>query len=101
MSQHADDVVTPTRHEAKLHPSLARAHLANTIVACELACELRAVRTLGMPTNGFKDIVRSAVQVNKDHQFALKVYTERLEAELEAVDKLLVRNCFLRREHNF
>jgi hypothetical protein len=43
-----------------------------------------------MSTNGLKDIVQSAVQVNKDHQYALKVYTERLEAELEAVDKLLV-----------
>ncbi|KAH9007045.1 hypothetical protein EDB86DRAFT_2869709 [Lactarius hatsudake] len=42
-----------------------------------------------MTSNGLKDIVLSAVQVNKDHQFALKVYTERLEAELEAVDKLL------------
>ncbi|KAI9466791.1 hypothetical protein BJY52DRAFT_1234364 [Lactarius psammicola] len=42
-----------------------------------------------MTSNGLKDIVQSAVQVNKDHQFALKVYTERLEAELEAVDKLL------------
>ena len=54
-----------------------------------------------MTSNGLKDIVLSAVQVNKDHQFALKVYTERLEAELEAVDKLLVRDCFLRREHYF
>lgn len=44
-----------------------------------------------MTGDGLKDIVQSAVQVNKDHQFALKVYTERLEAELEAVDKLLVR----------
>ncbi|KAF8268284.1 hypothetical protein EI94DRAFT_1728203 [Lactarius quietus] len=42
-----------------------------------------------MTSNGLKDIVRSAVQVSKDHQFALKVYTERLEAELETVDKLL------------
>ncbi|KAH9062119.1 hypothetical protein EDB87DRAFT_1609423 [Lactarius vividus] len=42
-----------------------------------------------MTSNGLKDIVLSSVQVNKDHQFALKVYTERLEAELEAVDKLL------------
>ena len=44
-----------------------------------------------MTSNGLKDIVRSTVQVNKDHQFTLKVYTERLEAELGAVDKLLVR----------
>jgi hypothetical protein len=53
-----------------------------------------------MTSNGLKDIVQSAVQVNKDHQFALKVYTERLEAELEAVDKLLVRHCFLNRDRN-
>ena len=50
-----------------------------------------------MTSNGLKDMVQSAVQLNKDHQFALKVYTERLEAELEAVDKLLVRHCALNR----
>ncbi len=43
-----------------------------------------------MTSDYLKDALRSAVQINKDHQFALKVYTERLEAELEAVDKLLV-----------
>jgi hypothetical protein len=43
-----------------------------------------------MTSNRLKDIAQSAVQLNKDHQYALKVYTERLEAELEAVDKLLV-----------
>ncbi|GJE84916.1 snRNA-activating protein complex subunit 4 [Phanerochaete sordida] len=36
-----------------------------------------------------KDLTQEALQANKDHQYALKVYTERLEAELEAVDKLL------------
>ncbi|KAH9942556.1 Homeodomain-like protein [Amylocystis lapponica] len=36
-----------------------------------------------------RDMAQSAVQANKDHQYALKVYTERLEAELETVDKLL------------
>ncbi|OBZ76938.1 snRNA-activating protein complex subunit 4 [Grifola frondosa] len=36
-----------------------------------------------------KEIAHKAVQANKDHQYALKVYTERLEAELEVVDKLL------------
>lgn len=46
-----------------------------------------------MSGNGLKDILQLAVQLNKDHQYALNVYTERLEAELEAVDKLLV--CFL------
>lgn len=35
------------------------------------------------------EAVREAVQANKDHQHALKVYTERLEAELQTVDKLL------------
>lgn len=45
---------------------------------------------LGMTSNGLKDTIQSAVQLNKDHQYALNVYAERLEAELEAVDKLLV-----------
>ncbi|KAG2058951.1 hypothetical protein BDR06DRAFT_950204 [Suillus hirtellus] len=35
------------------------------------------------------EVVREAVLANKDHQHALKVYTERLEAELQTVDKLL------------
>ena len=34
--------------------------------------------------------MQPAVQANKEHQYALKVYTERLEAELEHLDKLLV-----------
>ena len=38
-----------------------------------------------------KEIAKRALQANKDHQYALKVYTERLEAELKAIDKLLVR----------
>jgi hypothetical protein len=42
-----------------------------------------------MTGNDLKDILQSAVQLNKDHQYALNVYTERLETELEAVDKLL------------
>jgi hypothetical protein len=46
-----------------------------------------------MSGSGLKDILQSAVQLNKDHQYVLNVYTERLESELEAVDKLLV--CFL------
>jgi len=44
-----------------------------------------------MTGNGLKDTLQSAVQLNKEHQYALNVYTERLEIELEAVDKLLVR----------
>ncbi|KAG1892762.1 Homeodomain-like protein [Suillus subluteus] len=35
------------------------------------------------------EAVKEAIQANKDHQHALKVYTERLEAELQTVDKLL------------
>ena len=37
-----------------------------------------------------KELVQPAVQANKEHQYALKVYTERLEAELEHLNKLLV-----------
>lgn len=44
-----------------------------------------------MTGNGLKDTLQSAVQLNKEHQYALNVYTERLEIELEAVDKLIVR----------
>jgi hypothetical protein len=49
-----------------------------------------------MTDNGLKDLLQSAVQLNKDHQYALNVYTERLETELEAVDKLLVRSLYLK-----
>ena len=37
-----------------------------------------------------KDLAQKALQANKNHQYALKIYTERLEAELESLDKLLV-----------
>ncbi|TFK56090.1 hypothetical protein OE88DRAFT_1606944, partial [Heliocybe sulcata] len=36
-----------------------------------------------------KEIAQKTLQANKNHQYALKVYTERLEAELATVDKLL------------
>ena len=36
-----------------------------------------------------KDLGQKVLLANKDHQYALRVYTERLEAELETVDKLL------------
>ncbi|KAH9943120.1 uncharacterized protein BXZ73DRAFT_87524 [Epithele typhae] len=36
-----------------------------------------------------EELIAPALQANKDHQYALKVYTERLEAELEHLDKLL------------
>lgn len=48
-----------------------------------------------MTGNGLKDTLQSAVQLNKEHQYALNVYTERLEIELEAVDKLIVRFLYL------
>lgn len=41
------------------------------------------------------EIVQNAVQANKDHQYALKVYTERLEAELENISRLLVSWIYL------
>ncbi|RDX53225.1 hypothetical protein OH76DRAFT_80944 [Lentinus brumalis] len=36
-----------------------------------------------------KALVPAAVQANKEHQYALKVYTDRLETELKHLDKLL------------
>lgn len=44
------------------------------------------------PLSAIKDVVQHTAKANKDHQYALKVYTERLQAELEVVNKLLVRN---------
>ncbi|KAH9894334.1 hypothetical protein C8Q73DRAFT_513228 [Cubamyces lactineus] len=41
------------------------------------------------PSRSAKELVQPAIQANKEHQYALKVYTERLEAELEHLDKLL------------
>ncbi|KAI0771930.1 hypothetical protein BD413DRAFT_604069 [Trametes elegans] len=41
------------------------------------------------PSRNAKELVQPTVQANKEHQYALKVYTERLEAELEHLDKLL------------
>lgn len=52
-----------------------------------------AIQPLEPPT--IKDLAQKSLQANKDHQYALQVYTERLEAELEAVDKLLVSICML------
>ena len=43
------------------------------------------------PPEAARELAQKALQANKDHQYALKIYTERLEAELDAVDKLLVR----------
>ncbi|KAI0921477.1 hypothetical protein AcW1_004560 [Taiwanofungus camphoratus] len=39
--------------------------------------------------HNMKEAAQGAIQANKDHQYSLKVYTERLEAELETVAKLL------------
>jgi hypothetical protein len=41
--------------------------------------------------NSMKETAQKALQANKEHQYALKVYTERLETELRTIDKLLVR----------
>lgn len=43
-----------------------------------------------------RTVAQKVLQNNKDHQYALKVYTERLEAELQTVDKFLVRLLSLR-----
>lgn len=40
------------------------------------------------------EIARNALQANKDHQYALQIYAERLESELENVNKLIV--CTMR-----
>ncbi|KAL4241544.1 Myb-like DNA-binding [Abortiporus biennis] len=40
-------------------------------------------------SSNLKDLTQKVVQANKDHHYSLKVYTERLEAELDAVNKLL------------
>lgn len=42
------------------------------------------------PAVGPKYHVQQSIQANKEHQAALKTYTERLETELEELDKLLV-----------
>ncbi|KAF7973216.1 hypothetical protein HWV62_15815 [Athelia sp. TMB] len=39
--------------------------------------------------DGINVIAQKTLQANKVHQYALKVYTERLEAELRTIDKLL------------
>ncbi|OJT10511.1 snRNA-activating protein complex subunit 4 [Trametes pubescens] len=44
---------------------------------------------LASTSRNAKELVPPAVQANKEHQYALKVYTERLETELEHLDKLL------------
>ncbi|PCH41368.1 hypothetical protein WOLCODRAFT_69152 [Wolfiporia cocos MD-104 SS10] len=45
-----------------------------------------------------QECIQVAVQANKDHQYALKVYTERIEAELETVNKLLAAADFSEHE---
>lgn len=42
-------------------------------------------------TKGVVELGQSALQANVEHLDALKSYTQRLEAELETLDKLLVR----------
>jgi hypothetical protein len=41
-------------------------------------------------THSLTESAQRAIRASKDHQYALKLYTERLEAELQTVDKLLV-----------
>ncbi|KAJ3481165.1 hypothetical protein NLI96_g7847 [Meripilus lineatus] len=41
------------------------------------------------PLANARDLVQSTIQANKDHQYSLKVYSERLEAELATIDKYL------------
>lgn len=36
--------------------------------------------------------IHKALQANKDHQYALRIYSERIDAELESLNKLLVRS---------
>ena len=57
--------------------------LHNTPTSCS-----KIARSINM----IRQSVDKALQANKDHQYALKVYTERLEAELASVDKLIVRH---------
>ena len=42
-------------------------------------------------TQDTKELVKKAVQANKAHQNALKEHADRLESELRALNKLLVR----------
>ena len=37
-----------------------------------------------------KELVAKAIQANRDHQHALQLYAERLEAELNAADRMIV-----------
>ena len=41
------------------------------------------------------ELAQKTLQANKDHLHALEGYTQKLEAELERFDKLLVRDLFL------
>lgn len=42
-----------------------------------------------------KELVEKAIKSNREHQYALKVYAERLEAELAAADKMIVSSPFI------
>ncbi len=43
-----------------------------------------------VPLSDAKKLTQSAIQANRDHQYSLRVYAERLEAELATLDKYLV-----------
>jgi hypothetical protein len=49
-----------------------------------------AQANIGTPVTHPHALLQHALQANSDHQYALKVYTQRLEAEIAHVDKLLV-----------
>ena len=60
----------------------------------ELSIRVRTMASVASTSTSHiavKDLAQKATQANKDHQYALKVYSERLESELEALEKLLVR----------
>jgi len=42
-------------------------------------------------TKGVVELGQCTLQANREHLDALKTYTQRLEVELETLDKLLVR----------
>ena len=43
------------------------------------------------PGEDIQQSIHKALQANKDHQYALRIYSERIDAELESLNKLLVR----------
>lgn len=48
-----------------------------------------------------KSAIAAALKANKEHQYALKEYTERLEVELKTVDKMIVSSMFYALPYHF